>query len=55
MQKYCEPYQYLYAVYEKELASRGIPFTKIMVADTEDDGKAVLVLETFAGLLGVDA
>ena len=55
MQKYCEPYQYLYAVYEKELAAREIPCTKIMLTDTEDDGKAALILETFAELLEVSA
>ena len=51
VQKYCEPYQYLYSVYEKRLKQLDIPYTKLAVTDTEDDGKASLVLETFAELL----
>ena len=50
-QKYCEPYDYLYAVYKKELDLRGISSVKIALDHSEDPGKALLLLETFADTL----
>ena len=50
-QKYCEPYDYLYAAYKKELDLCGIPSVKISPSHSEDPGKALLLLETFADML----
>lgn len=47
-QKYCEPYDYLFAVYGKALREKGIPFVRLALDHTEDSGKAVLALEAFA-------
>lgn len=51
MQKYCEPYEYLFSVYKSELDSLGIPVLKLSLSGTEDDGKASLALEAFADTL----
>ncbi len=50
-QKYCEPYDYLYAVYKKALDEKNIPNTKISLFNTEDLGKARLTIESFADIL----
>lgn len=50
-QKYCEPYDYLFAVYGKALREKGIPFVRLSLDHTEDSGKAVLALEAFANAL----
>ena len=51
IQKYCEPYEYLYPVYKKELDKRGISSVKISPDHSEDCAKAVLLLEAFADKL----
>ncbi len=51
IQKYCEPYEYLYSVYKSELDYLGIPVLKLSVCDTEDDRKIALFLEAFADTL----
>ncbi len=51
IQKYCEPYEYLYPVYKKELDKRGISSVKISPDHSEDRAKAVLLLEAFADKL----
>lgn len=50
-QKYCEPYDYLYSVYKAEANRRGIPTIQISMNNTQDDGKASLLLEAFADTL----
>ena len=50
-QKYCEPYDFLYAVYKKALEGRSIPVLKISLSDTGDADKAELMLEAFADTL----
>ncbi len=47
-QKYCEPYDYLYSVYEKRLESAGVPILKISFHHSLDPGKAELPLEAFS-------
>ena len=47
-QKYCEAYDYLYYVYKAEADIRGIPLIQIAMSDTQDKGKASLLLEAFA-------
>lgn len=47
-QKYCEAYDYLYALYKGALDALEIPVLKITVNDTEDTRKAALALEAFA-------
>ncbi len=51
LQKYCEPYDYLYSVYKKALDEIGIPSVKISLTDSEDDKNAVLSLESFARII----
>ncbi len=51
MQKYCEPYDYLYAAMKKELDIRGIPSMILRLSDSEDDQKASLSLEAFAEMI----
>lgn len=48
IQKYCEPYEYLYSVYKNELDALGIASVKLSLNDTEDGGKAALAIEAFA-------
>ena len=47
VQKYCEPYEYLYSVYTKELRKCGIPFLKIVLTDTTDIQKVDLMIGAF--------
>lgn len=51
MQKYCEPYEYLYSVYKSRLDELGIKSLKLSVIDTEDDRKVNLALEAFSDTL----
>lgn len=51
MQKYCEPYEYLYSTYKSELDSLGIAALKLSLSDTEDHRKAAIALEAFADTL----
>lgn len=51
LQKYCEPYDYLYSVYSKQLKEAGIPSVKVSCLNSEDSGKAKLVLEAFADMI----
>lgn len=46
-QQYCEPYDYLYSVYKKELVAKGIPSLKLTLNDSQDDRKVDLMLEAF--------
>ena len=48
IQKYCEPYDYLFSVYIKVLHEMNIPVLKLILADSEDNRKVQLQLEAFA-------
>lgn len=50
-QKYCEPYDYLYAAYKVRADERKLPIAQISVSGTGDYGKAALTLEAFADTL----
>lgn len=50
-QKYCEPYDFLYAVYQKALEGLSIPVLKISLSDTRDARKTELMIEAFADTL----
>ena len=51
VQKYCEPYEFLYSVFKKKSDKAGIPIIKINIADSKDINKAKLQLEAFRGIL----
>lgn len=51
VQKYCEPYDYLYSIYKKALDEQNIPSVKISLADSQNDMNARLSLESFAQTL----
>lgn len=51
MQKYCEPYEYLYTAYKSSLDKLGISTLKLSLNDTEDDRKAGLMLEAFSDII----
>ncbi len=51
VQKYCEPYEFLYSVFKKKSEEAGIPIIKINIADSKDINKAKLQLEAFRGIL----
>lgn len=51
VQKYCEPYEYLYSVYRKCLEEAGIPVLKISLLHSEDSRKVTLQAEAFADML----
>ena len=50
-QKYCEPYDYLFSVYQKMLEQKGIAVTKLTLSDSADVRKAGLTLEAFADVI----
>ncbi len=50
-QKYCEPYDYLFSVYQKMLGQKGIAVTKLTLSDSADVRKAGLTLEAFADVI----
>ena len=50
-QKYCEPYEYLYSVYEKKLRAKGIKSLKILLTNSESYKKSELALEAFADMV----
>ena len=50
-QKYCEPYDYLYSVYEKRLKNDGIHSLKISLSDSEDYRKSELAIEAFSDMI----
>ncbi len=47
-QKYCEPYDYLYSIYKAEADHREIPTIQLSLNNTQDDGKAALLIEAFS-------
>ena len=51
IQKYCEPYEYLYSVYQKVLHEAGIPILKLVSLNSEDDQKAKLQIEAFSDMI----
>ena len=51
-QKFCEPYNYYYFLFRKELEKRNIPSLQIELSDSEDFGKTELEVEAFSDLLG---
>ncbi len=51
LQKYCEPYEYLYNIYKPQLDSLGIKSLKLSVNGTNDDRKVALSVEAFADSL----
>jgi benzoyl-CoA reductase/2-hydroxyglutaryl-CoA dehydratase subunit BcrC/BadD/HgdB len=50
-QKYCEPYDYLYAVYRKRLDAAGIESLRIVLNDSEEERRVSLAVEAFADTL----
>lgn len=50
-QKYCEPYDYLYAAYKKMLDDNHIPVLNVKVTDSTDNGHLESAFEAFADLL----
>lgn len=50
-QKYCEPYDYLYSVYERRLASEKIPILKISFQNSLDRRKSELALGAFSDII----
>lgn len=50
-QKYCEPYDYLYSIYKAEADQREIPIIQLTMNNTQDDGKAALLIEAFADMI----
>lgn len=51
LQKYCEPYEYLFSVYKKMLDSKGIPVLKLALSDSADDRNMLLAIEAFADII----
>lgn len=51
LQKYCEPYDFLYSAFTKRLDNEGLPYTKISCLNSEDIGKSKLLLEAFSDVL----
>lgn len=50
-QKYCEPYDFLYSIYQKRLDELNIPSLRIVLNDSEDERKVKLLVEAFADTL----
>ncbi len=50
-QKYCEPYDYLYSVYEKRLRAEGIRSLKISLSNSDDYKKSELAIEAFSDMI----
>lgn len=51
IQKYCEPYEYLFSIYKSKLKELGVRILKLSLNDTEDDRKVMLALEGFSDIL----
>lgn len=51
IQKYCEPYEYLYSIYKSKLEMEGIPLLKINLLNSQDIEKVELQLDAFSGTL----
>ncbi len=51
IQKYCEPYEYLYSIYKAYLEAQDIPVLKISLLHSEDTQKAELQIEAFADII----
>lgn len=51
MQKYCEPYEYLYSVYKKTLDEKGIKSLKLSLSDMENGKNMALPIEAFSDTL----
>lgn len=50
-QKYCEPYDYLYSVYEKRLRAEGIKSLRISLSNSDDYKKSELAIEAFSDMI----
>lgn len=50
-QKYCEPYDYLYSVYEKRLRAEGIKSLRISLTNSDDYKKSELAIEAFSDMI----
>ena len=50
-QKYCEPYDYLYSVYEKRLRAEGIKSLRISLSNSDDYKKFELAIEAFSDMI----
>ena len=51
VQKYCEPYEFLYSVYKRMLDEEGIPLLKLTVLNSEDMKKVKIQLEAFTEMI----
>ena len=51
IQKYCEPYEYLYSIYKKRLDALNIPSLKIQLTDSTDENKVELLVGAFVDSL----
>ena len=51
VQKYCEPYEFLYLIYRKMLDKERIPLLKLTVLNSEDMKKIKLQLEAFTEMI----
>ncbi len=51
IQKYCEPYEYLYSIYKDRLETQNIPVLKISLLHSEDVQKTNLQIEAFADII----
>ncbi len=51
VQKYCEPYEFLYSIYKKMLDKERIPLLKLTVLNSEDMKKIKLQLEAFTEMI----
>jgi len=50
-QKFCEPYDYLFAIYKKMLDENNIPVLRIVLSDTTDNKRTDMAIESFADIL----
>lgn len=50
-QKYCEPYDYLYSVYERRFREDGIKSLKISLSSSDDYKKSELAIEAFSDMI----
>jgi benzoyl-CoA reductase/2-hydroxyglutaryl-CoA dehydratase subunit BcrC/BadD/HgdB len=50
-QRYCEPYDYLFACYKKILDDNEIPALRVVLPDSADSKKLEFILETFGDII----
>lgn len=50
-QKYCEPYDYLFSIYQKILDDQGIPVLRVVMSNSMDNRKLEFAVEAFADIL----